>query len=90
MKFRRYSSKLGGLGAGVARQAAQFAHTVDSKGNLTRVRIETDPPVGLLGRLLARSPGQRQVSGVPVPDEVVKAMQTVEDYVAGLDGEGRK
>ena len=77
---RRYSSKVGGVGAGLARQAAQFVMVVDAAGELQRVRVATDAPVGLLGALLARS-------GVPgAPSDAARVVAKVWHEVT--DGAG--
>lgn len=56
-------------------------------GTVRRVSLTEDRPGGLLGALLARSEASRKVAGVPVPPQVVEAMRTVENFVAGLPEE---
>ena len=96
MKTRRYSNKVGGVLAGAGRQAAQFDIVSDSKGNLSRVRLQAGAPGGLLGRLLARSAAvvAHDVGSEPQPADVrqlaARTWHEVTDgagVVLGADGE---
>lgn len=55
-----------------------------------RVEVPGKPVRSLLASLLAQVDQPPKVAGVPIPAEVVQAMQIVEDFVATLDGEKSK
>lgn len=67
-------------------ERARMRPTYVDKGGRV-VEVPGKPVRSLLASLLARSDQPPKVAGVPIPAEVVQAMQTVEAFVATLDGE---
>jgi hypothetical protein len=53
-------------------------------GTVRRVSLTGDRPRGLLGALLARSEAERKMAELVVPPEVIKAVETLEDFLGGL------